>query len=152
MSIKYTDEFIKKNTIASVIGVLTFFLPWISFDFVGTISLTGYDMLPKEGFSVLYLFPLGFIVNIILVNLKKENLMYIRSLVFAIPFVLGIIRLKDIYSWVSAYDATGAFREAITELIKLPTYGFYVMLVCIIYIYFIPGRITDVNDPDFGEI
>ena len=149
---KFSNDFIKKHTVVSSIGLLSFFLPWISIELGGTISATGYDLLPDEGFSILYLIPIGFIANIIFVNIKKEELFYIRTLVFLAPLILMFIRIKDVYSFLSIYDHKGEFREVFSELIKLPTYGFYLMLICVIVIHLISYRTDDPDDPDFGEI
>jgi hypothetical protein len=152
MSKKFSDDFLKNQTIASVIGIISFFLPWFSIEIFGSLSISGYDLLPDEGFSFLYFFPLGFAANIVLVNLKKENLMYLRGLIFTIPFVVGLIKFKDIFSLFNDFGASDIFAAIIPELINVLSYGFYITLICIIYIYFTPTRVTDVNDPDFGEI
>ena len=56
------------------------------------------------------------------------------------------------HAFFNDFGASDTFAAIIPELIHVLSYGFYITLICILYIYFTPTRVTDVNDPDFGEI
>ncbi len=161
MATKYSNEFLKKQKTVSIIGVLCFFLPWFSWsDTSNLIINSGFDIARGGNIIVLFI-PFGFLANIILLT-NKPNLLYIRTLLFIIPLIYFGSQLYEGYKAIQPHkgiiEAEMELYEAysgesfVKTIFSSFTYGFYGTLICVLLVYFIPNRITDVNDPDFGEI
>lgn len=161
MSKKVSEEYLKKQTTVSIIGIICFFLPWYSSENVfDPILESGYDI-AREGNIIFLMFPIGFIANIYLLK-NKPNLIYIRDLLFAIPFIYMLSGLYEMYKAFEPYSEIAELflnqyeivqgESFIETLISFISYGLCGTIICILLIYFIPNRVTDVNDQDFGEI
>ena len=162
MRTKFSEDFLKKQKIVSVIGLICFFLPWVSFSDNYDFHInSGYDI-ARNGNIIVLMIPLGFIANIILLN-KKPDLLYIRTILFMIPLIYALSSLYELYK--EAIEPNKELINAQMELYEYYygesflskifasfTYGFYGTIICVLLVYFITNRITDVNDPDFGEI
>ena len=162
MRTKFSEDFLKKQKIVSVIGLICFFLPWVSFSYFDeTVINSGFDI-ARKGNIIVLLVPLGFIANIILLH-KKPDLLYIRTLLFVIPLIYALSSLYEAYNKTSELNKELInaqmelyeyyFGESfISTIFASFTYGFYGIIICVLSVYFITNRTTDVDDPNFGEI
>ena len=78
--------------------------------------------------------------------------MYIKSLLFVIPFIVMFMNVKDLFIHLGVTFESIKGSEFISLLFESFSYGFYTTIACIIGSFLITDGVSDVDDPDFGEI
>jgi len=132
----FSSDFIQKQTFISTIGIVCFFLPWLSVNFRGVEgSFSAYDM-AKEELNILWLIPIGFLMNISLIILNKPEFFFLRAVSFLIPIGYFFFKFSEVYNAISKVDSTGAGRRILDSIFDL-SFGFYITIVMIGAIYFI---------------
>ncbi len=128
-------------TIGALVGIVSFFLPWISFEAIEIINISGmriargYDNLMLEGFSWLYLYPILMLLSLGIIYFTQGASKIGKTLmarwqiligsVFAFIGVIGVVNASIMFR------AIGGFGVDISIGIGwwLLTLGFIAILV-----------------------
>lgn len=147
----YSKNYVKNQNIVSIIGIVAFFLPWIS---ISLFNMDGMDIASMGflGLQSLYFVPLAFISNMVIVNSNKPDLMYVKSILFVIPFFVMFMNVKDLFIHLGVTFESIKGSEFISLLFESFSYGFYITIAAIIGTFLITDGVSDVDDPNFGEI
>ena len=138
----------KRQISISMFGIVSFFLPWISvslFKFNG--SITGFELIYEGFIFLIVFFPIGFVLNAIFFALKKHELLFIRNLTFAIPIIVLLYRLFEVFQnmyslGISVSDLNFLFETIASSISQIGGdfsfgIGFYGTIISLIGIYLI---------------
>ena len=137
----------------SSLGIICFFLPWLhgrnSFFSDHGLSVTGYGLFKEGNDLEILIFPFVFLVNALLITYRKNELLFLRNIILALPLVWLIVGIYQIIDMAGGFENVSSAVSMILDYSSISGVsigigiGLYGTLICYLLLPFIPSGLKD---------